>query len=176
MCRRHDKICISGHSQSTQAARMLLGKKLTENENRRGTSNPNYQREKWFGFDWRAIFVITARICKQNFIMPLHDHCCVFGCTNRRENRPETEFHHFPEDKEQSGVWIQAIKREEGDYFAVTSHTTVCSEHFDLRCYTESKKMKRLKRGSRPTKCIFKKRHHPMCESFSLWHCTGCML
>ena len=104
---------------------MLLGKKLTENENRRGMSNPNYQREKWFGFDWRVIFVITARICKQNFIMPLHDHCCVFGCTSRRENRPEMEFHHFPEDKEQRAVWIQAIKREEGDYFAVTSHTTV---------------------------------------------------
>ena len=66
-------------------------------------------------------------------------------------------FHHFPEDKEQRAVWIQAIKREEGGYFAVTSHTTVSSEHFDPRCYTESKKRKRLKHESRPTKFIFRK-------------------
>ena len=57
----------------------------------------------------------------------------------------------LPEDKEQRAVWTQAIKREEGGYFAVTSHTTVSSEHFDSQCYTESKKRKRLKRGSRPT-------------------------
>ena len=69
MCRRHHKIatssCISGHFQSMQVARILLGKKLTQNENRRWTSNPNYQMEKWFCFDWRVISVLTARICKQ---------------------------------------------------------------------------------------------------------------
>ena len=47
------------------------------------------------------------------------------------KNRPGMGFHHFPEDKKQRPVWIQAIKGKEGDYFAVRSHTTVSSEHFD---------------------------------------------
>lgn len=62
--------------------------------------------------------------------MPSHDHCCVFGCTNRRVSHPYLSFHGFPSDPELRGKWIQACKREEGAHFTVTKNTVVCSSHF----------------------------------------------
>lgn len=67
--------------------------------------------------------------------MPKNDHCCVFGCTNRRSKKAGFSFHSFPSSEEQKRKWIQAIRREEGEHFLVTDDTVVCSAHFERGCY-----------------------------------------
>ena len=39
-------------------------------------------------------------------------------------------FHKFPKNKDLLAAWIQAIRRDVGRHFTITSHTRVCSRHF----------------------------------------------
>ena len=67
-------------------------------------------------------------------------------------------FHHFPKKKGLKDHWIAKIRRDEGDYFAVTENTRVCSKHVCEEDYTVSEDGKGkkivLKKGAVPT--IFK--------------------
>ena len=63
--------------------------------------------------------------------MPAHDHCCVPGCSNRRDKHPDLSFHTFPLGNEALRKrWIAGIRRDEGADFKVTQSTVVCSIHF----------------------------------------------
>lgn len=93
-----------------------------------------------------------------------HDHCCVYGCTNRRSKGQDLSFHHFPKDAESKGKWIQAIKRvEDGISFQVTGNTTICSQHFEEGCFHPRKQKAsgedatpRLRKGAVPTLFSFR--------------------
>ena len=63
------------------------------------------------------------------FVMPGHDQCCDYSCTNRRNKCPGLSFRVFPKTEPLRSQWIVAIKRGERD-FQVTSSTVVCGEHF----------------------------------------------
>ena len=67
--------------------------------------------------------------------MPSGDHCCVFGCTNRRQKNPDLSFHSFPRSNSLRREWIQAIRREVGKEFAIMANTVVCSIHFEESCF-----------------------------------------
>ena len=64
----------------------------------------------------------------------------------------------FPKKREQKDRWISKIRRDEGEYFAVTENTRICSKHFCEDDYTvnEDGKGKKvvLKKGAVPT--VFK--------------------
>lgn len=94
--------------------------------------------------------------------MPSHDHCCVVGCSNRREERRDLSFHGFPSDPELRAKWIQACKREEGIHFAVTKNTVVCAEHFQEKDFFSEipglpSATRRLKPGTVPSVFSFRK-------------------
>ena len=76
-----------------------------------------------------------------------------------RQRRKRTfDFTVFPRKKGLKDQWIAKIRRDEGDYFAVTENTRVCSKHFCEEDYTVSEDGKGkkivLKKGAVPT--IFK--------------------
>ena len=87
----------------------------------------------------------------------LHN-CCVpiFNATSKKNKN--LRFHRFPKKRELKDQWIAKIRRDEGDYFAVTENTRVCSKHFCEEDYkvSEDGKGKKivLKKGAVPT--IFK--------------------
>ena len=93
--------------------------------------------------------------------MPSHDHCCVFGCSNRRDVRRDLSFHTFPSAPEVRRQWVQACKREEGEFFKINKYTVVCSQHFKendfhpelpgLAGLATGKTHRRLKAGTVPS-------------------------
>ena len=65
--------------------------------------------------------------------MGKHDHCCVPGCTARRNDGLMRSFHEFPQkdaELERRLRWIIAIKRDEGPNFKIGETTVICSAHF----------------------------------------------
>lgn len=98
--------------------------------------------------------------------MPLHDHCCVYDCNNRRSRRPDLSFHVFPADPACRRRWVQAIKRVEDKInFQVTSNVVVCSDHFKPECFYSGAttaaepgkgKYRRLRPGSVPSLFTFR--------------------
>ena len=91
-----------------------------------------------------------------NIEMP--HNCCVPFCNATSKKNKNLRFHRFPKKKRLKDHWIAKIRRDEGDYFAVTENTRVCSKHFCEEDYTVSKDGKGkkivLKKGAVPT--IFK--------------------
>ena len=91
-----------------------------------------------------------------NIEMP--HNCCVPFCNATSKKNKSLRFHRFPKKKGLKDRWIAKIRRDEGDYFAVTENTRVCSKHFCEEDYTVSKDGKGkkivLKKGAVPT--IFK--------------------
>ena len=85
-------------------------------------------------------------------------NCCVPFCNATSKKSKNLRFHRFPKKRELNDQWIAKIRREEGDYFAVTENTRVCSKHFCKEDYkvSEDGKGKKivLKKGAVPT--IFK--------------------
>ncbi|XP_044165648.1 THAP domain-containing protein 10-like [Acropora millepora] len=91
-----------------------------------------------------------------NIEMP--HNCCVPFCNATSKKNKSLRFHRFPKKKGLKDRWIAKIRRDEGDYFAVTENTRVCSKHFCEEDYTVSEDGKGkkivLKKGAVPT--IFK--------------------
>ena len=87
----------------------------------------------------------------------LHN-CFVPFCNATSKKNKNLRFHRFPKKRELKDQWIVKIRREEGDLFAVTENTHVCSKHFCEEDYTVSEDGKGkkivLKKGAVPT--IFK--------------------
>lgn len=69
--------------------------------------------------------------CKQK-ANKMPQNCCVPKCTKKvyREEDLKISFHKFPKKKDLLAAWIQAIRRDIGRKFTITSHTRVCSRHF----------------------------------------------
>ena len=86
-----------------------------------------------------------------------HNFCVPF-CYATSKKSKNLRFHRFPKKRELNDQWIAKIRRDEGDYFAVTENTRVCSKHFCKEDYkvSEDGKGKKivLKKGAVPT--IFK--------------------
>ncbi|XP_068696963.1 uncharacterized protein [Montipora foliosa] len=82
-------------------------------------------------------------------------NCCVPFCNTSSKKNKNLRFHRFAKKKEQKELWISKIRRDEGEYFTVTSNTRVCSRHFREEDYTisEDGKGKRtvLKKGAVPS-------------------------
>ena len=57
-------------------------------------------------------------------------NCCVTFCNATSKKSKNLRFHRFPKKRELNEQWIAKIRRDEGDYFAVTENTRVCSKHF----------------------------------------------
>ena len=57
-------------------------------------------------------------------------NCCVPFCNATSKKNKNLRFHRFPKKRELKDQWIAKIRRDEGDYFAVTENTRVCSKHF----------------------------------------------
>eukprot|EP00117_Sycon_ciliatum_P011696 scpid70229/ scgid13067/ THAP domain-containing protein 1 len=99
--------------------------------------------------------------------MPSHDHCSVFGCSNRRSDQRDLSFHKYPKDPDLRARWVQACKREEGAHFTISSSTVVCSEHFrekdfhpdlpGLPALASGKPHRRLKQESIPSVFSFRR-------------------
>ena len=91
-----------------------------------------------------------------NIEMP--HNCCVPFCNATSKKNKNLRFHRFPKKRGLKDQWIAKIRRDEGDYFAVTENTRVCSKHFCEEDYTVSEDGKGkkivLKKGAVPT--IFK--------------------
>ena len=87
----------------------------------------------------------------------LHN-CCVPICKATSKKNENLRFHRFPKKRELKDQWIAKIRRDKGDYFAVTENTRVCSKHFCEEDYKVSEDGKGnkivLKKGAVPT--IFK--------------------
>ena len=85
-------------------------------------------------------------------------NCCVPFCNATSKKSKNLRFHRFPKKRKLNDQWIAKIRRDEGDYFAVTENTRVCSKHFCEEDYkvSEDGKGKKivLKKGAVPT--IFK--------------------
>lgn len=85
-------------------------------------------------------------------------NCCVPFCNANSKKNKDLRFHRFPKKREQKQRWISKIRRDEGEYFAVTENTRVCSKHFCGEDYTVSEDGKGerivLKKGAVPT--VFK--------------------
>ncbi|KAK2159687.1 hypothetical protein LSH36_148g05049, partial [Paralvinella palmiformis] len=65
-------------------------------------------------------------------------HCCVPHCTGDSRISPDLTFHRFPSLAKRSrlrDLWIQAIKRDLGLLFQITSCTRVCGRHFTPNDY-----------------------------------------
>ena len=88
-----------------------------------------------------------------NIEMP--HNCCVPFCNATSKKNKNLRFHRFPKKRE---LKDRDRDRDEGDYFAVTENTRVCSKHFCEEDYTVSEDGKGekivLKKGAVPT--IFK--------------------
>ena len=65
-------------------------------------------------------------------VSKMPQNCCVPKCTTKvyREGNLKISFHKFPKNKDLLAAWIQAIRRDVGRHFTITSHTRVCSRHF----------------------------------------------
>ena len=100
--------------------------------------------------------------------MPSHDHCCVPGCSNRREKRSDLSFHPFPAQEDRRKRCVVAVRRDEGEDFRITDSTVVCGEHFTLDSYHSpalafttqpgSRVSRRLKNDAVPTVFAFLKK------------------
>ena len=107
--------------------------------------------------------------------MPQDDHCCVPGCTNRRDKYPTISFHSFPKEEPLRSRWVHLVGRDEGKNFVISSSTVVCGHHFEEDCVfpsvgsdegkeaTAKRSYCRLKPGSVPT--LFWFRPSPMHRS-----------
>ena len=88
-------------------------------------------------------------------------------CNGTSKKSKNLRFHRFPKKRELKDQWIAKIRRDEGDYFAVTENTCICSKHFCEDDYTVSKDGKGkkivLKKGSVST--IFKWSIEKQCRS-----------
>ena len=100
--------------------------------------------------------------CLQQFLLvnikKSHNCCVPFYNATSKKNK-NLRFHRFPKKKGLKDQWIAKIRRDEGDYFAVTENTRrVCSKQFCEEDYTVSEDGKGkkivLKKGAVPT--IFK--------------------
>uniref|UniRef100_A0A671M1R8 THAP-type domain-containing protein n=1 Tax=Sinocyclocheilus anshuiensis TaxID=1608454 RepID=A0A671M1R8_9TELE len=77
-------------------------------------------------------------------------YCCVPGCRLfSRQNKENTSFHKFPQDKELQKTWIVKIRRDIGPNFQITKNTRVCSKHFFPECFSRTltgiRKLKEVK-------------------------------
>ena len=88
-----------------------------------------------------------------NIEMP--QNCCVLFCNATSKKNKNLRFHRFPKKRELKDQQIAKIRRDEGDYFAVSENTRVCLKHFCEEDYTVSEDGKGqkifLKRGAVPT-------------------------
>ena len=95
-----------------------------------------------------------------------HNFCIPFCNATSKKNK-NLRFHRFPKKRELKDQWIAKVRRDEGDYFAVTENTRVCSRHFCEEDYkvSEDGKGKKivLKKGAVPT--IFKWSSEKRCRS-----------
>ncbi|RMX56915.1 hypothetical protein pdam_00024219 [Pocillopora damicornis] len=66
-------------------------------------------------------------------------------------------FHRFPKKRELKDQWIAKIRRDKGDYFAVTENTRVCSKHFCEEDYKVSE-------DGKGNKIVLKKDHFAVCR------------
>ncbi|XP_033726136.1 uncharacterized protein LOC117315841 [Pecten maximus] len=58
-----------------------------------------------------------------------HDHCSVYGCSNRRSKNSVVSFFRFPVNAHRRRLWKVASQRDEKT-LRITEHTKVCSVHF----------------------------------------------
>ena len=65
-------------------------------------------------------------------------NCCVPFCNATSKKNKNLRFHRFPKKREQKDRWISKIRRDEGEYFAVTENTRICSKNFCEDDYTVS--------------------------------------
>ena len=59
-------------------------------------------------------------------------------CNSTSKKNKNLRFHHFPKKRELKDQWIAKICWDDGDYFAITENTRVCSKHFCEEDYTVS--------------------------------------
>ncbi|XP_026061582.1 THAP domain-containing protein 1-like isoform X1 [Carassius auratus] len=80
-------------------------------------------------------------------------YCCVPGCRSfSRQNKDNTSFHKFPQDRELQKKWIVKIRRDIGPNFQITKNTRVCSKHFSPECFSRTLTgIRKLKGGSVPS-------------------------
>ncbi|XP_026116957.1 uncharacterized protein LOC113095799 [Carassius auratus] len=80
-------------------------------------------------------------------------YCCVPGCRSfSRQNKDNTSFHKFPQDRELQKKWIVKIRRDIGPNFQITKNTRVCSKHFSPECFSRTLTgIRKLKEGSVPS-------------------------
>ena len=67
--------------------------------------------------------------------------CCVPDCNNRSVKNSSLSFHRFPSAERNNDLrraWLQAIRRDVGPNFQITSNTRVCSSHFLSDDYRKS--------------------------------------
>ena len=100
----------------------------------------------------KIVFLCACRVLEQ----PKMPHnCFVPYCNTTSKKNKNLRFHRFAKRKEQKELWISKIRRDEGEYFTVTSNTRVCSRHFREKDYTisEDRKGKKtvLRKGAVPS-------------------------
>ncbi|KAJ8712135.1 hypothetical protein PYW07_004977 [Mythimna separata] len=77
--------------------------------------------------------------------------CAVLGCESSKKNNPHNySFHHFPIDPVIRDKWLRMLHKPNWTPF---KYSTICSKHFESRCFlaTPDQKRRKLRHGSVPT-------------------------
>ena len=84
---------------------------------------------------------------------PTGYYCAVPLCSNRSGVRADLSYHRFLTNTERRKRWVQAIRRDIGKNFAISSNTRVCSAHFTEKDYrrTDGMGLLRLVEGAVPS-------------------------
>ena len=57
------------------------------------------------------------------------DYCCIAGCSNSKQKRPELDFYAFSSDKNLNETWIVKVRKDLGPSFNPGStDTKVCGD------------------------------------------------
>ena len=91
-------------------------------------------REDWkLGYSWHQESQRNFRTDRfppfQFFHIKMPHNCCVPFCNVTSKKNKNLRFPRFPKKRELKDQWIAKIRRDEGDYFAVTENRRVCSKH-----------------------------------------------
>lgn len=74
--------------------------------------------------------------------------CAAYGCTAVYNKNTDTSFHRFPRNPRRRMEWVQLVRREN---FHPTSHTFLCSKHFEQTCFDRTGQTRRLRENAVPT-------------------------
>ncbi|XP_055520024.1 THAP domain-containing protein 3-like isoform X2 [Leucoraja erinacea] len=90
--------------------------------------------------------------------------CAAYGCTAVYNKNTDTSFHRFPRNPRRRMEWVQLVRREN---FHPTSHTFLCSKHFEQTCFDRTGQTRRLRENAVPTIFDFPPHVEKTGQSFS---------